>query len=291
MNPVEVDMHTHSIYSDGYISPKDLARKMKYERRLKACVLTDHDVYQGLPEFIEEADKIGLDTLTGIEMTSTYKGTDIHILGYGFSLEQKYHFVDFIHGHWKMYDERTRLILKKYAEVGIMSVTVDELKKIISCPGPYVSENKIREYRVLKGGVSYEDAGEELGRGGFARVGYIKELLMDPVECVKLINEIGGKAVLAHPGEISKRTDGDPEKGLDIFHEILEKLIHANLFGLEAIYSGHTPEENELFADIAKEKRLFITSGSDYHGEYKIKKLNRSISYDDFLKFKEACSR
>lgn len=291
MKNIEVDMHMHSIYSDGFLAPADLAKKMKIERGLKACILTDHDVYQGLPEFIAAAKEIGLNTMTGMEITSYYKKTDIHILAYGFNQKRKYYLEDFIHNHWRMHNERAKAILQRYAIAGLMSATMNEIKKAIPCPGPYLDKNKIRVYRSITGEIPYEDVGGEIGRGGFARVGYLKNLLMTPLEIVKLIDEIGGKAVLAHPGEILKRTDGDPKDGMKIFYEVLEMLMRGNLFGLEAFYSGHTPEQNDFFAKIAEENHLFITAGSDYHGEYDKKTLtSHGISYEKFLEFKKSCS-
>lgn len=288
MKKIEVDMHMHSVYSDGFLAPSELAKKMRFERGLKACVLTDHDVYQGLPEFISTCKEIGLDTITGMEITSTYKNTDIHILAYGFDLNHKFYLEDFIHNHWRMHNERAEMILKKYAFIGLMSATADEIKKTISCPGPYLDKNKIQQYRAIMNENTYEEAGKEINRGGFARVGYLKNLLMTPMEIVKLIDEVGGKAVLAHPGEILKRTDGDPKDGLKVFYEIIETLQHGNLFGLEAFYSGHTPEQNDFFAKIADENHLFITSGSDYHGLYDKKTLTtHGISYEKFLELKK----
>ena len=290
MMSIEVDMRVYSNYSNGYLSPRDLASNLKDERKYRAGVLTDCDVFQGLPEFMEAAESLKLDTLTGIEITSVYGDVVIRIIGYGFNLKKRYHLEDFIHSHWRMHDSRAGLVLKKYAKIGLMSATSNEVMEGTKSPGSYLSLSRIREHRFLKDGVSYEDSEKELEVGGFAHVGVNDKLIMSPVEAIKLIEEIGGKAVLACPGDILK-VAGDTKEGLDIFHRIIEELKQKNLFGLEAYSSGHTYEENEMFADVARENNLFITAGSGYQKELFSKLLlTHSISYKSFLEFKEACS-
>ena len=75
------DLHTHSTASDGKFSPKEVVKKA-YDRGVKYLALTDHDTLSGIAEAKEEAEKLGLNFIPGIELSTTYKGETIHILGY-----------------------------------------------------------------------------------------------------------------------------------------------------------------------------------------------------------------
>ena len=76
-----IDLHTHSVYSDGSDSPDEIVQHAK-GLGLHAVALTDHDTTAGLTEFMEAGARRGLLTIPGIELSCEYKGRDIHVLGY-----------------------------------------------------------------------------------------------------------------------------------------------------------------------------------------------------------------
>ena len=75
------DLHTHSTASDGKYSPSEVVRKA-YERGVKYLALTDHDTLSGIEEAKTEAKKLDINFIPGIELSTTYKGETVHILGY-----------------------------------------------------------------------------------------------------------------------------------------------------------------------------------------------------------------
>lgn len=188
-----------------------------------------------------------------------------------------------------MQNERACQILNKYREVGLMDATIDDIKHGTKANGPYITRPSIREHRIKCSGISFKEAHAEIERGGIARVAYIVEYLMSPAEAVQFINEVGGKAVFAHPGELSSRTDNKGGDSISILNELLDELQPIGLFGLEAHYVNHTPEETALFIEIAKKRNLFITAGSDYHGNYTPKRPLKmpGMNYSDFKKLKK----
>ena len=287
----EVEMHSHSYYSDGYDSPADLARKAK-KAGLKAICLTDHDAYQGLPEFLETCEELDIDALPGIEITATYKDAlDTHILGYGIDLAKRNILDEGLANSWKMHNEIAEMILQKYSDAGIMSASIEDIKQALERKNyPYISRGDIKKYRFSKFGVPYEQTDDETRWGGIVGVGYNRELLMSPEDAVELIRKAGGRAVLAHPGNYFKKLR-NRNLDIDIFYEILDELMEAGLFGMEAHYIYHTEEENIFFEKMAKERDLFITQSSDYHGIYYSAKRpigENNMPYEDFLKLKEA---
>ena len=75
-----IDLHTHSTHSDGTLTPHDLVVSA-VQAGLSAIALCDHNTVTGLPEFLSAAEKYGLDAVSGIEFSTDYHGTELHILG------------------------------------------------------------------------------------------------------------------------------------------------------------------------------------------------------------------
>ena len=73
------DLHTHSLFSDGELSPEELVLLAK-ESGLSAVALTDHNTLDGLERFLEQGKKLGVETIAGVEISSEYNGVELHIL-------------------------------------------------------------------------------------------------------------------------------------------------------------------------------------------------------------------
>src|SRR5512140_162466 len=82
-NQARIDLHTHSIHSDGSHPPADLV-PMALEAGISAIALTDHDTVAGIDELVAAAAGTGLEVVTGVELSSNAGLTDLHILGYFF---------------------------------------------------------------------------------------------------------------------------------------------------------------------------------------------------------------
>lgn len=287
---IEADMHMHSCYSDGYYEPREIIKKAK-AIGLIAISLTDHDVYQGLYEFETAAQEFKIDFLPGIEITSKYKGVDVHILGYGFDYSRKKLLENRLKKQWMAGNIRAKQILKKYADSGLLKATINDIRSETNCRGPVVSIMNIRDYRMKISKIPIEQIKKEVWRGGIAWADFNEKYLMTPIEAVAFINEIGGISILAHPGEFCHRTNKTPRGSLLILFEILDQLQKFGLAGIEAFYPKHTEKQTELFIRLAKTRNLLITGGSDYHGKFKshISLGMAGINYDYFLKLKEIC--
>ena len=75
-----VDLHTHSSYSDGTLTPAELV-KLAADSGLSAIALTDHDTTDGMREALAAADRFGIEVIPGVELSTDYNGKDIHIVG------------------------------------------------------------------------------------------------------------------------------------------------------------------------------------------------------------------
>ncbi len=281
----EVDMHTHSCYSDGSDSPRKIVLKAA-AKKLRAVCLTDHDTLCGLDEFMKAGRDFGIETVAGVEISSRYEKTDVHILGYHINHRKRDLLEKKLHRNQKTERRRMEIVLQKYAEAELMAVTAKDVRRLTNCKGPNISLMHIRSCRTKISKIKFEKTKNETWRGGVAWAKQNDNFIMTPTEAVNTIRDAGGIAVLAHPGEFYYRTDGKKEDGMATLVELLKK-IKKDIVAIEAYHPKHTAEQAHLFVRLAKEMGLLVTGGSDYHGHFKsrVEIGCQGISYKNFLKF------
>ncbi len=250
-----IDLHTHSIASDGSMSPAELVRHAK-EKGLAAIALTDHDTVDGVAEALEEGAKTGVEVIPGIEISVDYK-PEMHILGY---------FTD-VTGYTKIKQEleaikngrevRNRKIINRLNELGI-DITLDEVKNITL--GEITGRPHIARVLMTKGHVKTIDEAFDkyLSKEGLA---YFKRFELKPIDGIRAIKNAGGLAVIAHPVFLRKSY-----QEMDL---LLKELKGYGLAGIEAYYSENSKEDTGNFLRLAIKHELLVTGGSDFHGTFK----------------------
>ncbi|PYG85712.1 hypothetical protein LY28_03272 [Ruminiclostridium sufflavum DSM 19573] len=250
-----IDLHVHSIASDGSMSPSELVRHAK-ESGLSAVALTDHDTVEGIREALEEGERIGLEVIPGLEISTNFK-PEMHILGY-FPNGNKYMNVQKeLTAIRKGRDDRNKKIIARLNELGV-SITEREIKETAS--GDTIGRPHFARLLQERGYVrTMQEAFDKyLGKNGTA---YFKRLELEPADGIKLIKNAGGIPVLAHPALLNMSCNE-----LD---RLLPELKEYGLAGIEAIYSENTKEETGNLLRLAIRHQLLVTGGSDYHGTYK----------------------
>ncbi len=114
---MDIDLHCHSTASDGALTPRELILRA-HAQGVQTLALTDHDTIEGLPAAQQAVDELGMQLINGIEMSCVWAGMTIHILGYGFSLDDPVIFAatNALHkGRWLRAEE----IAKRLAAKGI----------------------------------------------------------------------------------------------------------------------------------------------------------------------------
>ncbi len=247
-----VDLHMHTTASDGLYSPNEVVQ-MGYKLGLAAVAITDHDTVAGIEEAQFASEKLPMEVIPGVEISTREQGKEIHVLGY-FIDPQDHSFTTFLSRQRNVRQRRNEMVIEKLRSLGI-SITMDEvLHKQKSKTGPInVGRPHIAEVLVDKGIVhSMDEAFEKyLGEGGMA---YCTPPRVTPAEAIKRIREAGGVPVLAHPGLY-----GDDQ--------LVEKIIQEGLAGLEVYHPDHTQKMEQNYLQLAKKHNLIITGGSDFHGE------------------------
>ncbi|MFF2484141.1 PHP domain-containing protein [Paenibacillus sp. NPDC058071] len=256
------DLHTHTTASDGTGSPASNVRLAK-ERGLAAVAITDHDTMAGVEEALAEGEKLGIEVVPGVELSTVAEGNDIHILAY-YPERHNSVWLSRLASLRDLRDRRNEMIVEKLTELTGIPFTMDEVAEIAgvkdkfgqSLPvesGKTIGRPHIADLLVRKGVVStIKEAFDRYLASGAAA--YVNPPRLHPFEAIEWIREAGGTSVIAHPGLY--RND-----------ELVETIIQHGIQGIEVYHSDHTEEDEVRYLQLAERYGLIVTGGSDYHGE------------------------
>ncbi len=243
-----VDLHMHSTFSDGGLSVKDLIDYC-HKQGVSAIAITDHDNIDSYEEGREYAEELGIEYIPGVEVSSSWEGNDIHVLGY---------FYDPTHLRLNKtlvsLRERRRLraqeIVRRLANHG---VEVSYEKLLRRSGGGSVGRAHIAAVLVEEEYVStFQDAFTRyLGNSTEVMDGIESEKLT-PGEAIQLILDAGGIPVMAHPGKTNR-------------DDLIESMVEQGLKGIEVYCHGHSPTYFRKYKEIAKRYGLISCGGADFH--------------------------
>ncbi len=247
-----IDLHTHSVYSDGTNTPAELV-KMAEERGLTALALTDHDTVGGIEPLFEAGRHSSVEVLQGIELSAECAKGTMHVLGY-FIDHTNAVLLEKINTVREGREERNREILKRLNKLGYRLMWSDVEQQ---AGADVVGRPHFAEALVQRGLVRNRKAAFELllAKG---RPAYAERYRYTGRECIELIRSAGGIPVLAHPATIY--LPDDQLRGL------IMGMAENGLGGLEVYYAEHHPENIAKFKGWAEEFGLICTGGTDYHG-------------------------
>ena len=250
-----IDLHTHSLCSDGAQTPADVVRSAR-EAGLSAIALSDHDWIAGVQEAMDAGSALGVEVIPAVEL-SAQSDTELHILGYFVDIHNQ-KLQDTMAYALRVRDERQEETCRKLNELGF-SVTMDEVRAEAH-GNPVLCRAHFAQIMVRKGyAPSVQEAfSKYLSVGCYA---YSNRQALTGPEAVSLIHEAGGIAVAAHL-HLIKMPD-------DALREYLKSLIPYGLDGVEGYYSDYTPDMEQRYRAMAKELGLTISGGTDYHGANK----------------------
>ncbi len=273
------DMHSHSNFSDGTLSPEMLVGLAKREG-ISAIALCDHNTVAGIPSFFKAAQGTSVDAVSGVEITSCYNGRETHILGLFLKKDSLGEIAEFLKTV-NRYKEEGNLELARRLSLGGYEIDYTEIKKASGDQIP----NRVHFARALiaKGYISsVKEAFDGIlsDSGGF----YISAEKLCSFDVISFLREIGALPILAHPLLTLS---------FEETREFLKKAKSCGLMGLEAIYSLFSAEETEKLYSLASEFKLAVSGGSDFHGDNKpniklgVGKGNIKIPYTIYEHLKE----
>ena len=251
--PDLIDLHTHSIASDGSDTPAQLIRRA-CEKGLKGIALTDHDTVSGLPEFLAEAGKTGITGVPGVEISSRLFSKEVHIVGL-FIDPGTPALLELLGKMRNGREKRNREIVQKLCVLGYQ-ISYDELRE--AAGGESIGRPHIGALLIRKGYfATMQDVFVQcLKRGCRA---YVPRELPEAAEAVAAIHAAGGLAVWAHPvsGQAGER--GYAKK-------MLRKLQEFGIDAVETNYSMFSEHQTQMMHEIAEAAGVLRSGGSDYHG-------------------------
>lgn len=245
-----IDLHMHTIYSDGASLPEELV-KGAVEHGLEAIAITDHDNTESLSFALEAAKDTTLEIIPGIEINTSWKKTEIHVLGYYIDPYNK-DLRKVIDYHRDSRISQIQRMVEKIREKTKIDITFEEVlahsRNDGSLGRPHVAQTLLE-----KGGVT--TIGEAFGKYLSPNTStYVRRETATPHEAVEAIYESGGIPVIAHPNDMV------------IIEELVTDLMNYGLRGLEAYHRSHSPAAIEFHCSLAEKYDLIVTGGTDFHG-------------------------
>ena len=251
-NILNADLHCHSVISDGTLTPEALAERAK-ANGVELWALTDHDETGGLRRAAAAAKAQGLNYLTGAEISVTFAGETVHIVGLGFDADNAA-LTQGLHNTRGGRSQRAMDMAEGLAKVGIKGAFEGALK-FVSNP-ELISRTHFARFLVESGVCSetHEVFRKYLTEG---KPGYVPHRWATLHDAVTWITQAGGVAVIAHPGRY--KFTANEEYAL-----FTEFKAHGGQ-AVEVVTGSHTTQEYVKYAETAKEFGLAASRGSDFH--------------------------
>lgn len=255
-----VDLHTHSLASDGSVRPAELVA-MADAAGLLAVALTDHDTTAGLDAARREATRFPLlRFISGVEVSAAFPGGTLHILGLG--IKESASTMKFLMRQMQeARADRNPRIIAKLQEMGMAIDMAEVAAQAGGEPSRIIGRLHIAHVMRAKGFVrtTAEAFDHYIGNGCPA---FVDKERFAPRQVIGAIHDSGGLAVLAHPPQLRYGNRLQLER-------IARDLRDAGLDAVEAYHNDHTPQQVRECLDLARRIGLAVTGGSDFHGSAK----------------------
>lgn len=248
-----VDLHCHSTVSDGVLAPEQVAQRA-HANGVQLWALTDHDELGGLVQARDAAQALGMQFVTGVEVSVTWCGRTVHIVGLGVDIDNaplRDGLAQVRHGR----SGRARRMGERLAELGMPGAYEGALRHAGN--PALVSRTHFARFLVEQG--HCRDLKDVFDRYlGDDRPGNVPMQWSTLEQAVHWIVGAGGKAVVAHPG----RYDFSALQ----FDALFDTFLQLGGVGIEVVTGSHTPDQYREYADVARRYGFQASCGSDFHG-------------------------
>ena len=250
---MNADLHSHSIVSDGLLTPTEITRRAA-ELGVEMYALTDHDDIRGLSEARAEAEKTGMKFINGVEISTTWEGGTLHIVGLNINVDDEKlnaGLASIREGRCS----RAKLMAKDLARVGVEGCLEGAYKFVTN--KEMIGRTHFARFLVESGTVPDVKAAFKhyLVKG---KPGYVHHDWATLEDTVAWIRGAGGVAVIAHPGRY--KMGANPMRNLvGAFRDMGGEAI-------EVVTGNHSEDQVRYYGSMAKNFGLAASRGSDYHG-------------------------
>ena len=250
-----IDMHTHTIYSDGELTPNELVEKADREG-LEVLSITDHDTLLGVQNMTIPQNKRRVNVINGIEVSIKVPKGRMHILGQDINICNKELNNAMEDLHTRSIYSVSGIICQLKKDYGIV-FSSEEILNILNAKRN-VGRPDVAKLLIKHGYVkTVQEAFDKYLIAAYEKLGNISKGISFP-ECAQLIHNANGFVVLAHPVSL--------ELSKDELEREVKYLVDNGLDGIEVFHSNHSKEDEKEFLRLAEKYNLLISGGSDYHG-------------------------
>jgi predicted metal-dependent phosphoesterase TrpH len=249
---MNADLHCHSTVSDGQFAPADVARRAQ-AGGVTLWALTDHDEVGGQAEARAAATALGMQYLSGVEISVTWASRTVHIVGLHVDPENAV----LLEGLARTRNgraARAEAIGERLATLGIPDAYAGALR-YVSNPD-MISRTHFARYMVESG---YAESTQDVFTRflGDGKPGYVSHRWAKLADAVQWIKTAGGEAVVAHPGRYAYT----PVE----FDAFFGEFIDLGGKAIEVVTGSHTPDQYREYADVARRFGFEASRGSDFH--------------------------
>lgn len=261
----KIDLHSHTYYSDGALSPAELVLRA-HNMQLDALAITDHDTCLGVVEAraVQAQQARPMSIISGVELSTAWEGQDIHILGLDVNIDCPI-FQQRLAQQGEARWQRAQKIAAKLQSFGMPDYL----------PQVQVMAGQGQITRVHFARLMYQDGSVASMQTAFNRyLAHPKRAYVDPewisvATAVKWITEAGGIAVVAHPSRYDLKTKH--------LRRLLAEFVQAGGQGMEVTNASMSPSKTELMLRLADEYQLLASAGSDFHFPCRWTELGRGL--------------
>ena len=252
MSILNADLHCHSVVSDGTLTPEQLAQRA-HANGVELWALTDHDEVGGQHRALAAARAQGMKYLTGTEISVTFAGQTVHIVGLGFDPDNPA-LVEGLRATRGGREARAREMAEQLAQVGIPGAFEGALKHVGN--PDLISRTHFARYLVEVGACrdTPEVFRKYLTEG---KPGFVPHRWASLQNAVQWIVQAGGMAIIAHPGRYSFSANEE--------YALFTEFKNHGGQGVEVVTGSHSAQEYVEYAGMAKEFGLAASRGSDFH--------------------------
>lgn len=250
---MKFDLHSHTYYSDGKLSPEDLVERA-VEKGVDILAITDHDTVKALPIAQQHIDEnaLPLTLVKGIEFSTKWESFEIHIVGLNVDVENST-LACLIAEQTGKRATRAEKMAEKLEKRGFENVL--EHAKALANKGQLTRAHFAQVIQAQGAANTLQGVFKKfLVRG---KPGYVTSEWCDITTAVKAIKAAGGQAVLAHPSRYKLSNKW--------LRRLLEEFKHAGGDGIEVALPQQAPSDRQFLAQLADEYQLLSSQGSDFH--------------------------
>jgi len=249
---MNADLHCHSNASDGTLSPADVAQRAK-ANGVELWALTDHDELAGQAAAVAAANAIGLPCVTGTEISVSFAGVTVHIVGLGFDPENP-QLIEGLKQTRAGRDNRAKEMAAELAKVGIKGAYEGALQYVDN--PELISRTHFARY-IVEIGMARDT--HDVFRKYLAdkKPGYVPHRWASLGDAVKWITQAGGVAVVAHPARYGFSPTAE--------YALMSEFKAHGGQAIEVVTGSHSVPEYTQYADLAREFDFHASRGSDFH--------------------------